>query len=250
MLYNPATPDAVFKAEFIRRYGAPAAPLLEAYALASSTPLRLASAFDFTWDFSLYSEGMMAFDAQKNVSYISVNQQITQPTLDPNYISVSDYVKMMGTGSSFGPEKITPPILARMLEQDCQKALQLVRSVNVSTNRSLLYEVADVQIWANLGLHLAEKIKAAVALQTYRTTGQEAQKQAAIQHLKATLRYWDTVIAITRPLYNDMPLVHLTEQKGHTWAENNKLRFHWDKLRPDVVKDIEIAEKAQPVAGK
>ncbi|SOD78174.1 glycoside hydrolase family 20 zincin-like fold domain-containing protein [Spirosoma fluviale] len=250
LLYNPTTPDAIFKAEFVRRYGAPAAPLLEAYALASATPLRLASAFDFTWDFSLYSEGMMAFDSQKNVSYISVNQQITQPTLDPNYVSVTDYVKTMAAGGSFGSGKITPPILASMLETDCRKSLQLVRSINVKASRSLQYEVSDVQVWANLGLHLAEKLKAAVALQTYRTTGQEAQKQAAIQHLKAALRYWDTVIAITRPLYNDMPLVHLTEQKGHTWEENNKLRFHWEKLRPDVMKDIELAEKAKPDTGK
>jgi hypothetical protein len=250
LLYNPATPDAIFAAEFVRRYGASAAPLLEAYALASATPLRLASAFDFTWDFSLYSEGMMAFDAQKNVAYISVDQQITQPTLDPNYVSVSDYVKTLAAGGSFGSEKVTPPILASMLETDCRKALQLVRSMNVKASRSLLYEVSDVQVWANLGLHLAEKLKAAVALQTYRSTGQPAQKQVAIRHLKEALRYWDAVIAITRPLYNDMPLVHLTEQKGHTWEENNKLRFHWATLRPEVVKDIELAENAQPAVKK
>ncbi|WP_080054355.1 glycoside hydrolase family 20 zincin-like fold domain-containing protein [Spirosoma aerolatum] len=246
LLYNPATPDALFKAEFVRRYGSSAASLLEAYALASSTPLRLAADFDFTWDFSLYSEGMMAFDAAKNVAYISVNQQITQPTLDPNYVSVADYVKAKNTGAAFGPEKITPPVLASMLETDCQKALQLVRPINTSSNRSLLYEVADVKVWANLGLHFAEKLKGAIALQTYRTTGQEAQKQVAIQHVKEALRYWDEVIAITRPLYNDMPLVHLTEQKGHTWAENNQLRFHWEKLRPDVAHDITVAEQAQP----
>ncbi|GAB3543012.1 glycoside hydrolase family 20 zincin-like fold domain-containing protein [Spirosoma fluminis] len=250
MQYNPQTPDTVFKAEFVRRYGPSATNLLEAYALASSTPLRLASAFDFTWDFSLYSEGMMAHDANKNVSYISVNQQITQPTLDPDYVSVSDYVKTKTAGGSFGKDKITPPRLAQMLESDCQKALQLVRPINASANRSLLYEVADVKAWANLGLHLAEKLKAAVALQTYRTTGNEAMKQAAIQHLKGALRYWDNVIAITRPLYNDMPLVHFTEQKGRSWEENEKLRFHWATLRPAVAKDIEIAEKAQPIAEK
>ncbi|MBD2755751.1 glycoside hydrolase family 20 zincin-like fold domain-containing protein [Spirosoma validum] len=250
LLYNPTTPDAVFSAEFVRRYGSSASRLLEAYSLASSTPLRLASAFDFTWDFSLYSEGMMGFDANKNVSYISVNQLTTQPTLDPNYVSVNDYVKTITASGSFGKEKITPPVLAKMLETDCQKALQLVRSINTSANRSLLYEVADVKVWANLGLHLAEKLQGAVALQTYRTTGQEPQKQEAIQHLKAALRYWDDVVAITRPLYNDMPLVHLAEQKGHTWEENNKLRFHWAKLRPAVVKDIELAENAQPISAK
>ncbi|WP_461128235.1 glycoside hydrolase family 20 zincin-like fold domain-containing protein [Spirosoma aerophilum] len=250
LLYNPATPDALFQAEFVRRYGAPAAPLLEAYSLASSTPLRLASAFDFTWDFSLYSEGMMAFDAQKNVAYISVNQQITQPTLDPNFVSVTDYVKAAASGGVFGSEKITPPVLAGLLESDCRKALQLVQTINVKSSRSLLYEVSDVKVWTNLGLHLAEKLKAAVALQTYRSTGQEAQKQSAIQHLKEALRYWDAVISITQPLYNEMPLVHLTEQKGHTWEENNKLRFHWTKLRPDVVKDIEMAEKEESTGKK
>lgn len=159
LLYNPATPDALFKAEFIRRYGPSATNLLDAYALASSTPLRLASTFDFTWDFSLYSEGMMGFDADKNVSYISVNQQILQPVLDPTYVSVSDYVKTTTVGGSFAPEKITPPTLARTLEVDCQKALQLVQAINTSANRSLLYEVTDVKVWANLGLHLAEKLK-------------------------------------------------------------------------------------------
>jgi hypothetical protein len=245
LMYNPATPDTVFKSEFTRRYGKGAATLLEAYALASSTPLRLASSFDFTWDFSLYSEGMMAHDAKKNVSYISVEQQITQATLDPDYVSVKDYVKASLSGSSFESNKITPPILAGMLESDCQKALQLVKPINTSSNRSLQYEVADVQVWANLGLHLAEKLKAAVALQTYRLSGGEANKQAAVQHLEAALRYWDVVVAITRPLYNDMPLVHLTEQKGSTWEENNKLRFHWATLRPVVAKDIEVARNAQ-----
>jgi hypothetical protein len=247
LTYNPTTPDATFKAEFIRRYGPSTAPLLEAYALASATPLRLASDFDFTWDFSLYSEGMMGFDANKNVSYISVKQLLTQATLDPNYVSVSDYVKLTAAGESVGPEKITPPKLTAMLETNCQKALQLVQPINTSANRSLFYEVADVKVWANLGLHFAEKVKGAVALQTYRTTGNETMKQAAIQHLKAALRYWDTVVAITRPIYNDMPLVHLTEQKGSTWAENNKLRFHWEKLRVDVANDIDFADKTQPI---
>ena len=189
---------------------------------------------------------MMAHDADKNVSYISVNQQITQPTLDPNYVSVIDYVKTTNAGGTFDPQKITPPVLAQLLERDCQKALTLIKFIKTTNNRSLLYEVADVKAWANLGLHLAEKIRGSVALQTYRTTGSNAQKQAAVQHLKAALRYWDEVIAITRPLYNDMPLVHLSEQKGtppddRTPAQNDKLRFHWATLRPAVVADVEMA---------
>lgn len=235
LLYDPATPDAVFKAEFIRRYSKEAAPLLEASALAGTTPLRLASSFDFTWDFTLYSEGFMALD-KKSMNYISVDRQISQPPADPNYVSVTEYVKTLSSGGTFAKNRITPPVLIHMLERDCSKALSLVRPIKTTAASSLRYEVADVQTWANLGLYFAQKLKGAVALQSYRLTGDEKHKAAA-QHLQKALTYWDTVIAITRPLYNDMPLVHYSES-------NDALRFHWEKLRPDVARDIEIAGKA------
>jgi hypothetical protein len=38
-----------------------------------------------------------------------------------------------------------------------------------------------------------------------------------------------------------MPLVHYSEENGKPWRENDHLRFHWEKLRPDVAKDIEFA---------
>jgi hypothetical protein len=104
--------------------------------------------------------------------------------------------------------------------------------------------VADIKVWSNMGLHFAEKLKAAVALQTYRTRGGDANKQLAIRHLKKALQYWDTVISITRPLYNDMPLVHYSEQNGVRSKENQSLLFHWEKIRPDVAKDISIATSA------
>jgi hypothetical protein len=244
LLYNPVTGDEVFRNEFVRKYGPTAAPLLEAYELASSTPLRLASAFDFTWDFSLYSEGMMAHDARKNVSYISVDQLITQPPLDPKYVSVKDYVEKTFAGQAYDSERITPIKLASLLERDCRKALDLVKSIPTAGNHSLRYEVADVQAWSYLGLHLAAKLRGAVALHSYRINGQPQHKQEAERHLKAALDQWDEVVRITRPLYKDMPLVHLTEQKGRSWEENNTLLFHWALLRPEVAKDVETARNA------
>ena len=98
--------------------------------------------------------------------------------------------------------------------------------------------------WAYLGLHFAEKLKGAVALQTYRTIGGEENKQNAVMHLQHALTYWDKVIEITVPLYKEMPLVHFSEQDGKTWKENDQLRFHWKNLRPDVAKDIEIARSS------
>jgi hypothetical protein len=248
LLYNPETPDEIFRQEFIQRYGKSAGVLLEANALAGNTPLRLASSFDCGWDFTLYSEGFMALNATtKREEYITVDRQINQPPLDTNYVSVAEYIKTTLAGGSFSNERITPPVLAKLLEQDCKKALILVKNIVTTGNSSLLQEVADVKVWANLGLYFAEKLKGAMALQTYRTKGGEDNKQAAVKYLENALEYWDEVISITSPLYNDMPLVHYSEQDGKSWKENDHLRFHWQLLRPDVASDIEVAKNATVV---
>ncbi len=244
LLYNPGTPDKIFKDEFVRRYGKSAEVLFEANSLAGKTPLRLASSFDCSWDFTLYAEGFMALNpADKRVEYISVDRQINQPPLDTNYVSIAEYVKEVSSGKNAG-NKITPPELAGMLEKDCTKALGLVKSVDVKNDSPVKYEVADVKAWANLGLFFAEKIKGALALQFYRTNGKTEEKLKAIEHLENALKYWDKIISITRPLYKDMPLVHLSEQDGKSWKVNDHLRFHWALLRNDVLKDVETAKNA------
>lgn len=245
LLYNPTTPDAIFQAEFTRRYGKDGENLLKASELAGTTPLRLASLFDFTFDLTLYSEGFMAIDNDvKRLEYISVDRLINQPVTAPDYVSVRDYVDNTLSGGSFASDKITPPVLISMLERDCKAALDLVKNINTSNNTALMFEVADIKTWANLGLHFAEKLKGAVALQTYRTTGREENKLNAISHLEKSLAFWDVVVGITRPIYNNMPLVHLSEQNGERTKENQYLEFHWEKLRPDVARDIEAAKNA------
>ena len=245
LLYNPSTPNSIFKAEFIRRYGKGADLLFDAYALAGKTPLRLASSFDCTWDFTLYSEGFMALNPEtKRVEYISVDRQINQPPLDTDYVSIAEYVEIISSGGSFEKNKITPPDLAAMLERDCNKALELVKTINVAGNDPLMFEVSDVKVWANLGLFFAEKLKGAVALQKYRINGGEENKQNSVKHLEKALQFWDEVISITSPIYNDMPLVHYSSQDDKSWKENDHLRFHWRLLREDVAKDIDIAMNA------
>jgi hypothetical protein len=245
LLYNPQTPDAVFQAEFITRYGKQGQNLLKAFALAGKTPLRLGSLFDFTMDLTLYEEGFMALDEKlKRVEYISVDRLIHQPVTDPNYVSVADYVNAINEGRSFTSGKITPTLLANMLERDCNEALSLVRNINTTANSDLMFEVADVRTWAYLGLHFAEKLKGAVALQAFRTKGLETNKANAIKYLQKALSYWDQVVNITSLIYNDMPLVHYSEQNGVRSEENKHLTFHWKTIRPDVAKDIETAKNA------
>ena len=244
LLYDPKTPDAVFQAEFNRRYGSRADNLLNAYSLASSTQLRLASLYDSRWDFTLYSEGFLALQGDYT-KYISVDALIGQETMAPEYVSASEFVYATLQGHSFGAGRVTPPILIDMLERDNREALRLVSKIDTADDASLMYEVSDVKTWANLGLHLAEKLKGAIALQTYRLAGGEENKQQAIEHLRRALEYWDEVIAITRPIYRDMRLTHYNH---NAFDANDDNLFHWALIRDEVAHDVEIARTSERAA--
>jgi hypothetical protein len=241
LLYDPKTPDAVFQVEFNRRYGSKGDNLLNAFSLASSTQLRLASLYESKWDFTLYSEGFLALQGDYT-KYIPVDRLISQPTMDPAYVSVAEYVDTMAKGGSFGAGRITPPMLIDMLERDNREALRLVDGIDASGNASLRYEIADVKTWANLGLHLAEKLRGAIALQTYRTSGGDENQRQAIEHLEKAVAYWDEVVKITRPLYKDMPLTHYNH---NFFVANDKNLFHWALIRDQVAEDVNIARNSR-----
>ena len=244
LLYDPKTPDTLFQAEFTRRYGKRGENLLKAFALASNTQMRLASLYDSRWDFTLYGEGMLALQGE-HTNYIGVDALINQPTLDPAYVSVADYVKTTRAGGTFGADRITPLQLADVLERDCREAGRLVNGIEAADNVSLRYEVTDVQAWAYLGVHLAEKLRGAVALADYRITGDEESKQQAIGHLQQALAYWTQLSSNTRPLYRDMKLTHYN---GNSFDANPDNLFHWERIRAEVAHDVEVAVAATPPA--
>jgi hypothetical protein len=244
LLYDPKTADGVFQAEFTRRYGTRGENLLRAVSLASNTQMRLASLYDSRWDFTLYGEGMLALQGE-HTNYIGVDALINQPTLDPAYVSVADYVKTTRAGGTFGADRITPLQLADILERDCREAVSLVNRIESADDASLRYEVTDVQAWAYLGVHLAEKLRGAVALATYRIAGDEEIKRKAIGHLQQALAYWTQLGTITRPLYRDMKLTHYN---GNSFDANPDNLFHWERIRAEVAHDVEVARAATPVA--
>lgn len=240
LLYNPEAPDDIFEAEFTRRYGSRGENLLQAYSLASSTQLRLASLYDCGWDFTLYSEGFMALIGD-STKYISVRRLMSHPPLAPDYVSVENYIKTTDQGGSFPDDKITPPVLVKMLNDDCRKAMKLVNKIETKGNASLMYEVSDIRTWAYLGLHLAEKLEGAMDLQRFYISGNEKDRKNSIGHLEKALDHWDSVIGITRPIYKDMPLTHYN---GSSHDRNDNNLFHWARIRPEVAYDIEIAKNA------
>ena len=247
LLYDPKTPDALFQAEFTRRYGARGANLLKAYSLASNTQMRLGSLYDSKWDFTLYGEGMLALQGEET-HYIGVDALINQPTMDPAYVSVADFVKTTIAGGTFGADRVTPLQLADLLERDCKEAMGLLRSIGTKDNASLMYEVADVRAWAYLGLHLAEKLRGAVDLATYRLKGNEALKQSAAGHFGAALASWRVLAAEMKPLYREMKLTHYN---GNSFDANPNNLFRWDLVLPEVERDVATAIAAQgPAVAK
>lgn len=101
--------------------------------------------------------------------------------------------------------------------------------------------MTDVQTWANRGLLLAEKLSGAVALQTYRKTGDTAQKQLAIEHLQRAFGYWVEVVRTTRPLHRNMPLTHYNH---NFYVANNDNLHHWARIRAEVAENVVVAERA------
>jgi len=240
LLYNPQTPDSVFEAEFLRRYGEAARPLLKAYALASQTQLNYATSVDFSWDFTIYGEGMMVL-SENGLEPMSVERLIVQPPLKHNWLSVEDFVAKRSAGGKLPPDTVTPLVLADQMEADAKKALAMVNDIPTADDPSLMYEVADVKTWAWLGQFYAEKLRGAVALQTFIMTGNKEEQRLAVTHLKKSLVFWDEVIAITRPLYRDMPLAHYNRPNN---VRNDDNLFHWALVRQPIAEDIETARNA------
>ena len=231
----------MFEAEFTRRYGNAGSSLFHAYTEVSDTPLMFATFFDFRWDFTLYSEGLLALQGEVT-KYIGIDALINQPTLDSLQHSIKDYVDHQVRGLPIvSATPMSPITVANLLELRANRALAQVRGIDTGSNVALMYEVADVKAWANIALHLAEKIRGGVDLQFYRVAGGEEHKQAAIAHLTRALAHWDELIRITRPIYKDMPLTHYN---GNSFDANPDNLFHWARIRPEVAADIEVARAA------
>jgi hypothetical protein len=155
---------------------------------------------------------------------------------------VADFVDATRRGIPLAPGRVSPPALADRLERDNREALRLVAGIDTTRDASLRYEVADVQTWAHLGLHLAEKLRGAVALQCFRQGGGDAHKASAVAHLERAVAEWDEVVRITRPLYRDMKLTHYNH---NFFVANDKNLFHWALVRDEVAADVAMARSAR-----
>jgi len=248
LLYNPDTPDAVFAAEFDRRYGAgTGGKLLEAYALAGRMPLRLASFHSATWDYTLYSEGFLA-PAQTGFNdkvspFISIDELIAHKTLDPTYLSIADYVQAMVGNQGVEEPLVTPLELAEDLEKDGNRAIELADGLSQKARKNsptLDCEIADVLAWAHLSLYFADKLRAGVALETFRKTKAAEERGQAVSLLKEAAEHWADVVAVTDAHYRAVPAVQLSGS-----GRAGQALFSWRQYQDQAERDIQIAASAE-----
>jgi len=238
LLYDPATTDEVFKADFVRRYGADGEKIHAAMVLGSRMPLRLNSFYKATWDFTSYAEGFLAaagsggaFDGSP---FISVDELIDHATLDPDYVSIKDFVEARKANRTLPVGKISPLMLADALERDGREALRLVDGLDI-IGKPAFNEVTDCRAWAYLSLYFADKLRGGVALHSFRKSGVAELQQESLRYLERAVGHWQALIQVTEPVYRDMPLIHLEKHRDG--------RFHWSRFLSDVKRDVETAKQ-------
>lgn len=229
LLYNPQESDQIFESAFEVRFPNFGNRLFEAQQLVSKVPLIFATYWNATWDFTLYSEGMLTLDKGK-MKVFPLEQMINKTPMDPSYMGIKEYLEQ---GETTG--RITPLALSDSLEGFCESALQMVASIDPGENVDLLYEVSDIKTWANLGICFANRLRAGVAYEKFQNTGNLASKNRAIDWLERSLESWKVIVNITEPIYSPVPLVHMN-------SNDNEL-FHWSRFQKDIEEEIEELKK-------
>ena len=246
LMYDSSTKDEVFANSFNQKYAIGFGDkLVEAHKLADKMPLKLASFYSSSWDFTLYSEGFLGNAPAGKMNlydcvspFISVNEIIKTTTLDTNLVSISDFV----SGNYHGAHKISPLQLADGLEKNSKKALTILQEISTE-NPTLIHEIDDIRTWAYLGLYFSEKLKGGTSLQQYRVTGNTEKQKESIAYLEKALSYWETVVEITCKYIDEISLTHLNNRYVTNCNERPLVKFSWGNLTGEVKNDIDIAKR-------
>ncbi len=226
LLYNPVEPDGTFENAFETKFPGHGKKLFAAQQMVSKVPLVFGSYWNATWDFTLYSEGMLTL-VDNRMKVFPVAQMATKIPMEPHYMSIPELIS--GDVSATG--KISPLVLADSLETFCRDAMVIVESIDTTHNVDLRYEVSDINTWANLGICFSNRLRAAVEYHRFQISGNKEDKAKAIELLEKSLENWKEVVRITELVYNPVPLVHMNS--------NDNALFHWSVFQKDFEEEIE-----------
>ncbi len=232
LLFDPETPNEWFAMELDQVFGKKnlGNDLLQAWTLASKTPHHMASFHRGTWDATLYTEGFTEWENGKS-TFIDLNSFINHPVLDPQYVSISEYVK---NESRISKERITPIELAEQLESNSDHSLGIITRIRDTNELSPRQEceLLDIESWCWYGFYFAKKLRGAVALERFRQTGDKSHKTASVEELVIARSYWNKLAET----------IHSHNKKEIPYVFNE--HFSWQANQNQVQSDIEIAKNA------
>jgi hypothetical protein len=241
LLYNPKTQDSFFIEEFEQRFPKQGENLFKAQTKVSKVPLVIASWKNATWDFSLYSEGMLHsvnVNKKKAIKLISLDEIANKDPMEPKYLSIADFLK---NEKNLPKNIITPLHLADSLETECKQALKAISTVVTSKNTDLLYEVSDIKAWAYLGYYFSNKLRAAVAYKRFKQSNKKENLDQAIAFLTTATANWHDLVLVTSPVYKPVPLAHFAEND----SQFNDVNFHWSIVEKEVVAELDWLKSFQ-----
>ncbi|MEX0324219.1 MAG: DUF1961 family protein [Puniceicoccaceae bacterium] len=224
LLYDSSTPDTFFEEALNEKFNrTDGEQLLKAWKMASMSANRFASFYQGTWDATIYSEGWTRVGGK----FIDIDNFINKPVLDKSMISIPDFV----SGTVKEGAHVTPLMLADETERDCREALNIISMIEQDDiPLELEIELTDIRAWCYHGLYFCSKLRAGVALQSFRSS-QEAEDQAeAVNQLRRGLNFWKLLVEQVET-YNVQTFPYQFDQE-----------FSWRKHIEDAEKDIEIAK--------
>ncbi len=241
LLYNPEIGDETFIRACKTRFGESGEAFFKALQLGSLMPLRLATFFKGTWDFSLYSEGFLSIYAEENPQgFITVNDLIKRIPMDPDYMSIPEYVEALEKNQAIPSDRISPVELGDSLIGDGQLALEYINQIpEDKIDQVFGIELADAKAWAHLSIYFGNKLKASVAFHTHRTGSSMKAREDAVDLLTTAADHWDKLVEITTPYYTVMPLAQVHRYQG--LPKDDTRVFHWKLLQTlvhDEIKNI------------
>ena len=234
LLYNANTSDTLFESMLNRRFPeVNGKELLQAWKLASQTPLRFASFYRGQNDLSLYTEGHVSWGERRSPSFISVDRLINRPVLDKRYINIHDFVH---GGEKIADNQISPLALADTLVKDARRSMLIVDKMRRAgiKDATLDAELSDIESWYWLAKYIAEQIRGGVYLERYRVHGQSEDKVLALRHLRNSTGNW-------------LELSHTIRRFNHEQLPFYAgVPFSWMKYLSAAEEDVQTAKNAKP----
>jgi hypothetical protein len=228
LLYNPETSDKVFSEAFDSRFPQLGEKLFKAQSQVSRIPLMIASYWNATWDYTLYSEGFISRMGNKGkMKLLSLEQMCRKHPMNPDYLSIKEFLSNTAMNSE---DKISPLELADSIDSFCSNALLEIENIDYAENNDLRYEVADIKAWANLGMYFSHKLRAATEYQQFLNSTENVHYFKSVEWLEKATDYWRKLVEVTQPVYEPVPLQHYEN-------EDDKY-FHWAAIEMEVLEEL------------